>query len=241
MTVAKIAIFFLLGLIASACQTTNNVVRIDNIPMYGQPGVERPAQLKEADQNFIKTAMATIQRHKPPASRRKASEEWFQVGESFMNERNVDFAMRRYNQSWLLDPDNYQPYWGFGRAMLGAKLFDRSIVNFERAISLLDNPKYEPALLIDTAAAYMSRGASRNKATNPSAAEDFKQANKLFAKVAKKYPTNANLNRWWAVALFVEKRYRDAWVQVKKTRGRKFIPFPEGFISDLTAKMAEPQ
>ena len=115
----KVAAAILASLMLAGCQTTSdNIVRIDNVPMYGQPGAERPAVLKQADEDFIAHAMAMVREHTGKTTRREASEEWWLIGEDFMGKGNTDFAMRRYNQAWLLDPENYQPYWGFGQAML---------------------------------------------------------------------------------------------------------------------------
>ena len=93
----------------SGCATGPTEQRIDNIPMYGQPEIPRPDFLKKADEDFIKQATSAI------GSREAASKAWYAEAERFMSQGNLDFAMRRYNQSWLLDPNNYQPYWGFAR------------------------------------------------------------------------------------------------------------------------------
>jgi hypothetical protein len=65
--------------------------------MYGQPEIPRPDFLKKADEVFIKQAVAGL------GSREKASEAWWLEGEKYMAQGNLDFAMRRYNQSWLLN------------------------------------------------------------------------------------------------------------------------------------------
>jgi len=58
-----------------------------------------------------------------------------------MSEGNLDYAMRRYNQSWLLNPNNYQPYWGFGRILL--QQIDELVALAE---PLRTHPQRQPAL-----------------------------------------------------------------------------------------------
>lgn len=98
--------FFVHFISLSGCATGSSEQRIDNIAMYGQPEIARPDFLKKADEDFIKQATSGF------GSREAASKAWFAEAEKFMSQRNLDFAMRRYNQSWLLNPNNYQPYWG---------------------------------------------------------------------------------------------------------------------------------
>src|SRR4029450_7180882 len=73
--------------------------RIDNIPMYGQPEIVRPDSLKQADEDFVAKVVAGF------GSREKASEAWYTQADEFMRQGNLDLAMRRYNQSWLLNPN----------------------------------------------------------------------------------------------------------------------------------------
>ncbi|MCU7796308.1 MAG: hypothetical protein KZQ75_04160 [Candidatus Thiodiazotropha sp. (ex Myrtea spinifera)] len=87
----------------TGCVSTGGT-RIDNIPMYGQPEIERPAHLLKADEDFVNSVESGF------GTREEASKTWWAQGEKFMSQGNLDFAMRRYNQSWLLNPNNYQPY-----------------------------------------------------------------------------------------------------------------------------------
>jgi len=93
-------IFVLLELIVLSGCVSGGGTRIDNFPMYGQPGIERPEFLKKADAEFIEKAVSGI------GSREDASEVWWHEADRYMNEGNLDYAMRRYNQSWLLNPNN---------------------------------------------------------------------------------------------------------------------------------------
>ena len=55
----KLSIGVLLLALLSSCVTGGGTkTRIDSLPMYGQPEVERPEELKQADKDFIKKAQA---------------------------------------------------------------------------------------------------------------------------------------------------------------------------------------
>lgn len=237
MTKVRILTIALVGFLASACQTTGDVVRIDNVPMYAQPKVERPEFLKKADRAFIEDAMAAMRKNAGTTTRREASRVWYLEGERFLEGRNIDYAMRRYNQAWLLDPENFQPYWGFGRAMLAQDKLDMAIENFERALALLDSPRHKIALSVDTATAYSVRG----KHDASFAGQDFARANKLFSDSMKADPKQPNVYRRWAMALYREGRYADAWAKVAEARRRNSRPFPPGFLAALSKRMQEPR
>lgn len=231
----KIAVVVAGVLFTAACQTTE-AVRIDSIPKYGQPEVVRPARLRQADEDFIKEAMKGF------STRRQASAAWFQEGERYLAEGNIDYAMRRYNQSWLLDPTNFQPYWGFGRILLEQDKRDEAVEQLEAAVTRVDNPKYEVALLVDTATAYAYNGerfAGQNMADR--AAANFSKANETYARAEKLQPYNGNIYRRWAIARFLEKDYPAAWFNVKRARELGARPLPGGFMHRLSSRMPEPR
>ncbi len=210
-----------------SCASGGSGTRIDNIPMYGQPEVERPASLKKADEDFIKKASSGF------SSREEASQAWWAVGEEFMSQGNFDYAMRRYNQSWLLDPKNYQPYWGFARILLEQDKIDESIKHLEKAESLVDDPYQKVALLSDLGTAYTYKG-EQSKSYFTKANNKFKESSELDPK----YP---DVWRRWAYSLYKQDDYSGAWEKVKKAESLNARPFPEIFILNLKSKMPRPQ
>jgi predicted Zn-dependent protease len=75
-------------------------------PMYGnQP---KTAPMLAADQCFIEEAQ------KSGFSRAQASDKSVQLGWQYFQQRHdIATAMKRFNQAWLLDPDNGDAYHGF--------------------------------------------------------------------------------------------------------------------------------
>ncbi len=216
----------LLGLL-SGCVTTGGNERIDNIPMYGQPEIERPAAWKQADEEFIRKAVGGL------GSREVASEVWYEEGQRFLRERNLDYAMRRFNQSWLLNPENYQPYWGFARVMVETDRFDEAIKYFEMAEIQCNDPYQKTALLSDFGVAYNWKAKL--------APEYFAKANRKFAESVALEPSYPNSWRRWAFSLYDEGDYAGAWKKVKKAQGLNARPLPESFLTALREKAHEPQ
>jgi tetratricopeptide (TPR) repeat protein len=216
----------------SGCVTTG-ATRIDNVPMYGQPAIERPEALKLADEAFIKAASEGI------GGREKASVAWWMEGDKYMREGNLDYAMRRYNQSWLLNPNSFRPYWGFGRVLLEQGQLDESIKHLEKAVQLVDDEYQKVALLTDTASVYSVKANSRASGSNERA-KYFLLANQLLEESTKLDSTYPNSWRTWARSLYFEGRFAEAWQKVNaaRSRGAQFQP---QFIKALEEKMPEPK
>lgn len=218
--------------ILTSCATTPGA-RIDNVPMYGQPQIPRPQALREADEAFINQAVAGL------GSREVASKAWAAQADKYMAENNLDFAMRRYNQSWLLNPNNYQPYWGFGRVMLEWGKLDESIEYFEKAKTLINDQYQKVALLTDMATAYSVKA---NSTTVPAVrAEYFDHANKLYGKSIALDPKYPNSWRSWARSLYFEGRYAEAWEKVSQANSLGAPAFPQAFLRALNDKLSKPK
>lgn len=211
-----IAVFILL--LNVACVSTEKSERIDNIPMYGQPQIERPEPLKVADENFINEAISGFNGNKTLASKA-----WYAEGDKFMRKHDFDHAMRRYNQSWLLDPNNYQPYWGFGRVMVQKSKFSEAVINFNTAIELCDDDYQLVALLSDTGVAYSIQG-------------QHEKANSLFIESTKLDSGYSPSWLRWSQSLYREGKYKEAWVKHEKSiaLGGRISP---KFTNALKAKL----
>lgn len=210
------------ALVVAGCATAPTSSRIDNIPMYGQPAIPRPDLLRQADEDFIKKASAGFD-----GSREKASKAWYAEGDRFLRELNLDFAMRRFNQAWLLDPNNYEPYWGFARVLLETDRLNESIQHFETAKRLCDDNYQRVALLSDSGVAYSFAG-------------NFQHANEQFRESTALDSTYANAWLRWAESLHREGNYSDAWNKLKQARGLG-AKVSDAFLRSLSQKMPEPQ
>lgn len=106
--------------------------------MYGE--VERTEALLEANKLFLEKVDAA------GVSRQQASVQFARLGWQYLGKGDVPTASRRFNQAWLLDPDNYLAYWAFGiLAFDRDNRIDFSTEMFEKALSL----KRTSAILAD--------------------------------------------------------------------------------------------
>jgi len=225
----KYLTLFLSAVLLAGCATTsptNMQTRIDNIPMYGQPDIERPDYAKKADNDFIQGNINEF------GTRENASKAWYAIGEKFMREGNLDYAMRRYNQSWLLNPDNYQPYWGFARVLMQQNRISEALFYLEKSASLIDEPYQEVALLSDLGSAYTFKAKE-----DPSF---YKKANKVFQKSTEMDATYPNSWKRWAYSLYDQGKYSESWRKVIKYEELTSRNFPAQFIEKLSQKLSRP-
>jgi len=218
----------------SGCASSPAGPRSYNIPMYGQPAVQRPDFARKADEDFIRDATAAV------GDRKKAGIVWANQAENFMNAGNLDFAMRRYNQSWLLDPDSYRPYWGFARVLTQQSKFEEALPFMERAKKLVDDPYQKVAVLSDTGN-ICALLADKNKGNPAKRAEYSALANEHYEQSVALDPKYPNSWAWWAWHSYNEGKYPEAWTKVKRARELGWTRFSESFLRDLSAKMPEPR
>jgi Tfp pilus assembly protein PilF len=77
----------------------------NEMPMYG--GINKNEKMKKADADLI----ATIE--KQGYSRQSGSQDAVSKGWFYFEKGDLSTAMKRFNQAWLLDPENGDVYHGF--------------------------------------------------------------------------------------------------------------------------------
>lgn len=236
-------IWFIASLIATAAGGENQPERRPEdstplylLPMYGHPDREKPDHLKKADEEFIKAATAE-------QTRAEASDYYAAKGWEFGGKGDYETAMKRFNQAWLLNPDSYKPYWGFGLILKQQANLPEAVTNFEKALSLMDKEDgTKHGLLLETAQTHMFLGVmTRTNSTDMTeSAEHFSRANELFSEAITLRPQHAQVYDRWAESLYWQGDYETAWEMVEKARslGHNFKP---EFIDSLSKKMPEPK
>ncbi len=189
------------GVLVAGCAMAPPEKKIDTVPMYGQPEIPRPDFLKKADEDFVREAVAGL------GSREKASHVWWLQGEEFVNKGDLDCAMRRYNQAWLLNPNSYRPYWGFARIRIEQGQYDDSIHYCERAKQLIDDDYEKVALLTDCGSMYSAKANSLSATDTTGRSSFFSLANEQFKQAIAMDATYGNAYRRWAISLFRQEQY----------------------------------
>ena len=207
----------------------------DGLPMFGKPKLARSDQLKKADEAFIRD---NTLRYK---TRQAASVAFATQGWQALRAKQVDAAMLSFNRAWLLNPKNYVAFWGFGAVLsMRGQLLD-ALEHLETARELLDDPLQRSALLADVATLHSEYAASLPDSQQLERAQRFVIANSRFTECLENDPNFAEGWREWAISLYQQERYSEAWARVRRARELRAAPFPPVFIKKLSDKMAEPK
>lgn len=142
------------------------------LPEYGNR--EKSKEQKDADEKFIEATVKQL------GSRQKASEHMIGVGFEYLYRQDLRIAMYRFNQAWLLNPQNENVYWGFGAIYFMFNDFEMAMEQYNKG--LLINPK-SANLLTDKATIYITRfNMNGGKANLDSALSIFKKSYLIDAK-----------------------------------------------------------
>ena len=207
----------------------------DKLPMFGQPKIVRPENLKKADEDFIRDATLRFG-NRVAGSNALAAQGWTAI-----RGRQADVAMQRFNEAWLLNAKNYRVFWGFGALMSERGRLAEALEQLETARQLVDDPAQRVALLCDLGTVH-SEYATRLPADRQlERAQHFVLANSRFTESLENDPKYAMSWREWAISLYEQERYSEAWVKVRQARENRAEPFPPDFLKKLAAKMPEPK
>ena len=196
------------------------------LPKYGS--VPKTEVLKEADAKFI----ATIdeQYH---GDRNKASSDLAARGWQYLAARNLEDAMRRFNQAWLLNKSNGTALWGMAAVQASLGKSDDALRLFAEAEKFVGgeiNFSVDYAKAIGMIAAESGDGAL------------LKDAYNRFERLYQRAPQNTLNLQNWAITLFGEGRYSEAWAKVKLAEATpNKAELDPRFLADLQAHMSRPQ
>jgi tetratricopeptide (TPR) repeat protein len=227
---AAIALFFfVLSVRVGIAQDDPN----EKLPMFGQPGIVRSDALKERDEAVIREA-ALRYGNRSAASRALAAEGWTAARRGVF-----DVAMNRFNQAWLLNPKNYQAFWGFGAILSERGKLVEALEQLETARSLIDDNAQRAALLSDMGAVCSEYAARMSSSRALERAQFFIKANNLFTESLENNPNFAAGWREWAISLYEQERYSEAWVKAQRAQELRAEPFPENFLAKLREKVPQ--
>lgn len=202
-TVSVISLFF--GL--AGCGSTS----INEQPMYG--GVEKSEELKKADQKFIDWAVNKY------GSREKASVAAADIGWQSFDNNDLDTAMKRFNQAWLLDASNAQCYWGFG-IIMGNRSARNTEENLRQSLIFLqiahEKAPANARIMSDLAYSHTILGYFLKKNYRLGSEDEFVKAQTLFTNAAAIAPTEPLIYGQWSILYFYRENYTGAKEKLDK-------------------------
>jgi len=157
-------------------------------------------------------------------------------GWQYLNDKHDPLmAIKRFNQAWLLDPNNANVYWGLGAAQGALGEYQDGINLISRA-SKIDKNNSE--IITDIGRCYMFWGASTKD--DKLRKDRFNKAIGKYQEALKVNPKSGYTYSNLAYASFYNGKYTEAWQMVKKAHEYGGKP-DQRFISDLAAKAPEPK
>ena len=204
----------------------------ENLPMYGQPGIVRPDALKKSDEAFIRNATA---KYGSPGA---ASRVLAALGWGSVRNGHLGVALQQFNQAWLLNGKNYQVFWGFSAVLSEQGKLGDAVEQLETANQLIDEPAQKVALLSDLGSVQSELAARLPRDKELDRAQYFVRANQRFAESIEIDSRYAPSWREWAISLYRQERYSEAWIKAQRALELKAEPFPDGFLKTLESKIS---
>jgi tetratricopeptide (TPR) repeat protein len=181
--------------------------------MYGN--VPFTVEVQKINEDFIKLIEAKGSRES--GARRAVVVAW-----SYYSKGDLRTAMKRFNQAWLLNPNNPEIYFGFGCISDEKNNFKEAIEMYTRAINI--NPDY--------AYAYSNRGLTYyHKGNTEKAIADFTKAMEIEPGHAQNYNDRA-------ACYAMQGEFDKSWSDLQKAQELGYKVNPE-FIKDLKKDLAK--
>jgi tetratricopeptide (TPR) repeat protein len=196
------------------------------LPKYGN--LPKADWQKSADDAYIKATDSEYH-----GDRKKASTDTAMRGWQLLAGGDFEGAMRRFNQAWLLNNKNGIALWGMAAVETEWGKLDESLKLFAEAEKFVGN---EINFLVDYSRAVGMTGVKRKDDAL------IKDAYGRFESIYQKAPQNGRNLKNWAMTLFAEGKYPEAWAKVKLAESTTDKGhFDPNFLADLQAPMPRPQ
>lgn len=204
----------------------------DLVPMYG--GMDRSAipALKAGDAELIE---GTTRRF---GSRRAASMAFVDTAFRYYQQDKLDVAMRRFNQAWLIDPDNPEVYWGFATVLHDQGEYCEGV----RLIELGESKgPMQKGYLPDLGYLHAACGQYGDGLTDAQKRAHFARSDDAFTAAEQRDEVQKHhLYYQWTRAAIERGDYATAWKHVKSYRAHTREPFDRDVLAELAARMPEP-
>ena len=207
----------------------------DILPVYREPGVIASIPLKKPDEDFVRASVAKY------GSRTSASKAFAAQGWKLLRNNQRELALQDFIRAWQLDEKNYQAFWGFGAILSDQGTIKEAIEQLEIARELNDDSSQRVQLLTDLGVLHSEYASLMPPADQLGRAHRFVVANNRFAESIEIDQKHAASWRAWAISLYAQERYSEAWIKAKRAMDLKAEPFPSGFVERLRDKMPQPE
>lgn len=191
----------------------------DNIrllPEYGHQ-TKTKGQI-EADQELIEKEL------KENGTHRKASDELIRLGFTYLYQRDLKTAMYRFNQAYLLDPQNENIYWGYGAIYGAFNDYKLAMAQYDKGLNI--NPR-SSVILTDKATLYFMEFQRNQNATK------LNTAIELLTTSYRIDAANMNTTYKLSICYFLKKDCTNAWKFYNECMKWGGKPIEEGYTETL--------
>jgi len=206
-------------------------IPLDQLPMYGKMDRNAIPEVRAGDEKLIADTTKGF------GSREKASAAFVNNGFAYYQRDDLANAMRRFNQAWLLDPNNPEVYAGFATVLHDQGKNCEAMEMMERALAL--NPPTFQGIYPDAARIITLCAAGDKGMTADEKNKLFERSEFLYKKAEEVEPNKRYVYGSWATAYYWRGQYAEAWEMVAKERSVGGRP-SEKFLGLLRQQMAEP-
>jgi tetratricopeptide (TPR) repeat protein len=216
-------------LLTAALILCANLTHADDRNLLPKYGNEPKADWqKAADDAYIKATDEEYQ-----GDRKKASMDTAMRGWQYLAGGDLEAAMRRFNQAWLLNHKNGIALWGMAAVETEWEKFDESLKLFAEAEKFVGG---EINFSVDYSRAVGMAGVKRKDDAL------IKDALNRYERIYQRAPQNGRNLKNWAMTLFGVGNYSEAWAKVKlaeSTPGKGHLD--PSFLADLQSHMPRPK
>jgi tetratricopeptide (TPR) repeat protein len=206
-----------------------NVIHADDrnlLPKYGN--LPKADWQKAADDAYIK---ATDEEYH--GDRTKASMDTAMRGWQYLAGGDLEDAMRRFNQAWLLNNKNGVALWGMAAVETEWEKYEESLKLFAEAEKFVGK---EINFSVDYSRAVGLAGVKRKDDALINDSFD------RFERIYEKAPQNGRNLKNWAMTLFAVGKYSEAWAKVKLAESTPDKGHLDpSFLADLQSHMPRSQ
>lgn len=198
-------------------EEAKNNIRL--LPEYGN--VTKSEDQKEADEEFIKLAL------QQDGTREKASAHMVELGFNYLYKNDLRTAMYRFNQAWLLNPQNENVYWGFGAVYFMFNDFERAMNQYTKGLKINPNTS---SILTDKATVYFTKFNTAGGKFN------LDSATTIFKKSYRIDPKNQNTLFKLSACYFMIDNCKEALRYYKECKALGGRPITDEYTEALTKK-----
>lgn len=194
------------------------------LPKYGDS--QKTKEQKEADEEFIAIIL------KRDSTRRKGSENMVRLGFKYLY-RDIKTAMYRFNQAYLLDPENTDIYWGFGAVYMTLGQYQKAKEQYEEGLNKEPNNTH---LLTDYGTYYMAQYYALVPAEKELALQNLDSAITHMTKSYTLDPTDQNTTFKLSIIYWSKNECENAWKYYDECKALGGRPITEAYTEDLEKK-----